>query len=98
MSVVSPPPVIPPEQDELEALIREARARQRKRWLGAAALVAFLAGGAFRSPLDYEQRERERRSCRRRERACQDHEEVRDPSGRDADRQERRSGLPRSVA
>jgi hypothetical protein len=47
MSVVSPPPVIPPEQDELEALIREARARQRKRWLGAAALVAFLAGGAF---------------------------------------------------
>lgn len=47
MSVVSPPPVIPPEQDELEALIREARARQRKRWLGAAALVALLAGGAF---------------------------------------------------
>lgn len=42
MSVVSPPP-----QDELELLIREARARQRKRWLGAAVAVAVLAGGAL---------------------------------------------------
>jgi hypothetical protein len=42
MSVVAPPE--PPRPDELEALIREARARQRKRRLGAAALVALLAG------------------------------------------------------
>jgi hypothetical protein len=42
MSVVAPPP-----QDELEALIREARARQRRRWLGAAAVVALLAGAAL---------------------------------------------------
>ena len=47
MSVVSPPPVIPPKHDELEALVREARARQRKRWLGTAALIALLAGGAL---------------------------------------------------
>lgn len=42
MSVVAPPP-----QDELEALIREARARQRKRWLGGAALIAVLAGATL---------------------------------------------------
>jgi hypothetical protein len=42
MSVLAPPP-----QDELEALIREARARQRKRWLGLAALVALAAGAAL---------------------------------------------------
>jgi hypothetical protein len=47
MSVVAPPPVHPPGQDELEALIREARARQRRRWAAAAAVVAFLAGGAL---------------------------------------------------
>ena len=41
MSVVAPPP-----QDEQELLIREARARQRKRWVGAAAVVAVLAGVA----------------------------------------------------
>ncbi len=41
MSVLSPPE---PREDELELLIREARARQRKRWVGAAALVAILAG------------------------------------------------------
>ena len=40
MSVLSPPE---PREDELELLIREARARQR-RWVGAAALVAILAG------------------------------------------------------
>lgn len=40
MRVLTPPP-----QDEQELLIREARARQRKRRLvGAAALIAFLAG------------------------------------------------------
>jgi hypothetical protein len=33
--------------DELELLIREARARQRKRWLGAAAVAAVLAGGVL---------------------------------------------------
>jgi hypothetical protein len=42
MSVVAPPE--PPRTDELELLIREARARQRKRW-GIAGLVALLAGG-----------------------------------------------------
>jgi hypothetical protein len=41
MSVLSPPE---PREDELELLIREARARQRRRWVGAAALVAVLAG------------------------------------------------------
>lgn len=45
MSVVAPPE--PPRTDELELLIREARARRRKRWLGTAALVALLAGGAL---------------------------------------------------
>ena len=43
MSVLTPPEQAFP--DELEALIREARARQRKRRLGAAAVVALLAGG-----------------------------------------------------
>jgi hypothetical protein len=42
MSVVAPPP-----QDEQELLIREARARQRKRWIGAVVLVAVLAGAAL---------------------------------------------------
>lgn len=45
MTVVAPPE--PPHRDELEALIREARTRQLKRRLGAAALVAVLAGGAI---------------------------------------------------
>lgn len=41
MSVLAPPP----EQDDLELLIREARARQRRRrLLGAAAVIAILAG------------------------------------------------------
>jgi len=39
MTVVAPPP-----QDESELLIREARARQRKRWLTAFALTAVVAG------------------------------------------------------
>lgn len=39
MSVIAPPP-----QDELELLIRDARARQRRRWLVGATLVAALAG------------------------------------------------------
>ncbi len=43
MSVVERPPVLPPEQDELEALIREARSRQRKRWFLAVALTAIAA-------------------------------------------------------
>lgn len=42
MSVVAPPP-----QDESELLIREARARQRKRWLIAMALTAAVAGAAL---------------------------------------------------
>ena len=37
-------PPRPPAHDESEALIREARARQRKRRLGAAAFVALVAG------------------------------------------------------
>jgi hypothetical protein len=37
-------PTRPTEPDELEALIREARARQRKRWLAASAVVAIVAG------------------------------------------------------
>lgn len=40
-------PPRPPHPDELEALIREARARQRRRRLGAAALIAALAGAAL---------------------------------------------------
>lgn len=40
-------PVRPPAQDEREALIREARARQRKRWLGAVAAISVLAGAAL---------------------------------------------------
>lgn len=42
MTVVAPPP-----QDELELLIREARARQRRRRLLAAAGVAVVAAGAL---------------------------------------------------
>ncbi|HEU5244345.1 MAG TPA: hypothetical protein VFU33_08085 [Gaiellaceae bacterium] len=42
MSVVAPPP-----HDENELLIHEARARQRRRWLGVATLVAVLAGTAL---------------------------------------------------
>jgi hypothetical protein len=45
MSVVAPPE--PPRPDDLEALIREARARQVKRRAGVAGLVALLAGGAI---------------------------------------------------
>src|ERR1051326_2644782 len=45
MSVVAPPEV--PRPDELELLIREARARQLKRRLGVAACVALVAGGAI---------------------------------------------------
>src|SRR5438045_1664977 len=44
MSVLSPPEQ---REDELELLIREARARKRKRWLGAAAFMALLAGAAL---------------------------------------------------
>jgi hypothetical protein len=44
MTVLSPPE---PRQDELELLIREARAWQRKRWVGAASVVAVLAGSAL---------------------------------------------------
>lgn len=40
------PPRLDPEHDEPEALIPEARARQRKRWVGATAVVALLAGAA----------------------------------------------------
>lgn len=49
----APPPVTPPEQDELEALIREARARRRRGLVAALGLAAagaiagtVLAGGA----------------------------------------------------
>ena len=42
MTVAAPPP-----QDELELLIREARARRRKRRLRAATLIAVLAGGVL---------------------------------------------------
>lgn len=45
MSVVAPPE--PPRPDELEALIREARARRRKRWLGTVAVVALLAAATI---------------------------------------------------
>ena len=41
MSVVAPPE--PPRPDDLEALIREARARQRRRWLAATAVAALAA-------------------------------------------------------
>jgi hypothetical protein len=41
MSVLSPPE---PRQDEVELLIREARERQRRRWVAAAALAAALTG------------------------------------------------------
>lgn len=46
MPVLSPPPVAT-RHDELELLIREARARQRKRWFGAVAIVALLTGGVL---------------------------------------------------
>lgn len=46
MSGIVPPPVVPPKRDNREALIREARARQRKRWIGGAGLVALAAGVA----------------------------------------------------
>lgn len=42
MSVVAPPER--PRPDELELLIREARARQRKRWMSAACATAAIAG------------------------------------------------------
>jgi hypothetical protein len=48
--------VVPPPQDELELLIREARAHQRQRWLVGASVGAVLAAGvlaawaAFPSP------------------------------------------------
>ena len=42
MSVVAPPP-----QDEPELLIREARARQRKRWIAGAGFLAIAAGLAL---------------------------------------------------
>jgi hypothetical protein len=44
VSVVSPQE---PRQDEVELLIREARARQRKRWIAAAAVIALVAGAAL---------------------------------------------------
>lgn len=45
MGVVAPPPVAPPdEHDELELLIREARARERRRTLLAAAGVLAATG------------------------------------------------------
>jgi len=44
MTVVAPPER--PRPDELDALIREARTRQRKRWLCAVAGVAIVAGVA----------------------------------------------------
>lgn len=40
-------PSRPPTQDELEALIREARQRQLRRRLGVAAVVALAAGAAL---------------------------------------------------
>lgn len=40
-------PPRPASPDELEALIREARAGQRRRWLAAAVAVALLAGAAI---------------------------------------------------
>jgi hypothetical protein len=43
MSVVAEPP----GSDELEALIPEARARQRRRWIRVATFVALLAGVAL---------------------------------------------------
>jgi hypothetical protein len=40
-------PPRPPSSDDLEALIREARARQRKRWRVGIALLALVAGAAL---------------------------------------------------
>jgi hypothetical protein len=45
--MLAPPRDPQREHDELEALIREARARQRKRWLGVAVVVASVAGAAI---------------------------------------------------
>ncbi|HEY1563763.1 MAG TPA: hypothetical protein VGF72_03675 [Gaiellaceae bacterium] len=45
MSVPAPPSTSPP--DELEALIREARARQRRRWIGVAAFVGISAAAGL---------------------------------------------------
>lgn len=42
MNVVAPPPT-----DEQELLIREARARQRRRWMLAAVFLALLAGAVL---------------------------------------------------
>jgi hypothetical protein len=47
MRVSSPPPPGRSRSDELELLIREARARQRRRRLAAAAFIALLAGAAI---------------------------------------------------
>jgi hypothetical protein len=48
MSVVAPPPILPSgDQDDVEALIREARARQRRRRLTALALTALVAGAVL---------------------------------------------------
>jgi photosystem II stability/assembly factor-like uncharacterized protein len=45
MSVLAPPPIVPSDdQDDVEALIREARARRRRRMLLIAAGVAAAAG------------------------------------------------------
>ena len=63
VSVAAPPPVTPPSLDELEALIREARTRQRKRKSIAATSVvgavsiglglwAGLRGGSGLPPVD----------------------------------------------
>jgi uncharacterized protein DUF4232 len=43
--VLAPPK--PPSGPELELLIREARARKRKRWLRAAAILAVVAAGGL---------------------------------------------------
>ena len=45
MAIASPPR--PPNQDELDALVREARARQRQRRIVIASLVALVAGAAI---------------------------------------------------
>jgi hypothetical protein len=47
LSVVAPPPVVPREPDELEALIREARARQRRRQLIGASVAGVAAAVAL---------------------------------------------------
>lgn len=45
MAIASPPR--PPNQDELDALVREARARQRQRRIVIASLIALVAGAAI---------------------------------------------------